>query len=125
MYIFALNGYIIRDQKPTKQNKYATQQPSSPWSHLGLVREPLELYYKGRHSYQHDLEVYLRRCYCGCITSVSVFIPTGSIYFPFKDSGSKHHARYSLWNQSPEMGSMWNFWDSGPNSSDPLSETDV
>ena len=27
--------------------------------------------------------------------------PKGSIYCPFKDSGSKHHTWYSFWNQSP------------------------
>ena len=27
-------------------------------------------------------------------------------YFPFRDSGSKSHSRYSYWNQSPEMGSI-------------------
>ena len=30
-----------------------------------------------------------------------IYIPKGSIYCPFKNSGSKNYTWYGVWNQSP------------------------
>ena len=34
------------------------------------------------------------------------------MYSSFKDSRSKTHAKYGIWNQNPQMESTWTLWES-------------